>query len=334
MSRGYVVLLVAPAVLSLMLAPTQVSAQRLGGPRHSLAGALSQPSSGSPVRGGTLIELGQGDMGSLDSVSDYVALGGVARMFTRQLFGYPDSANFADQLTVVPDVATAVPTASNGGISDRGRTYTIHIKRGVMWDTAPPRQVTSDDFVREFKMLCNPVSPTLTPGYFENTIMGMHGYCNGFANVKDTVGAIDHYEASTPLVGVSAPNSSTVVFKLMEPASDFLNILALGFCSARPIEYMKYLPNSAALKQHLVSDGPTGSRHIPRVKASPLTATLLGSSRPTLCATRISTGSLSPKGLPPRTSRNSWKPGRATSSLMWAHLFKTSPGWRGARTWL
>ncbi len=256
MSRGYVVLLVAPAVLSLMLAPTQVSAQRLGAPRHSLAGALSQPSSGSPVRGGTLIELGQGDMGSLDSVSDYVALGGVARMFTRQLFGYPDSANFADQLTVVPDVATAVPTASNGGISDRGRTYTIHIKRGVMWDTAPPRQVTSDDFVREFKMLCNPVSPTLTPGYFENTIMGMHGYCNGFANVKDTVGAIDHYEASTPLVGVSAPNSSTVVFKLMEPASDFLNILALGFCSARPIEYMKYLPNSAALKQHLVSDGP------------------------------------------------------------------------------
>ena len=27
-------------------------------------------------------------------------------MFTRQLFGYPDSADFADQLVVVPDVAT------------------------------------------------------------------------------------------------------------------------------------------------------------------------------------------------------------------------------------
>ena len=211
MSRGYVVLVVAPTVLSLMLAPTQLCAQRLGGPGHSLAGDLSEPSSGSPVRGGTLIELGQGDMGPLDSVSDYVPFGGVARMFTRQLFGYPDSANFAAQLVVAPDVATEIPTTANGGISDGGKTYTIDIKPGVMWDTAPPRQVTSDDFVREFKMLCNPVSPVSTAGYFESTILGMESYCNGFANVKDTVGAIDRFEATTPLPGVSAPNSSTVV---------------------------------------------------------------------------------------------------------------------------
>ena len=35
-----------------------------------------------------------------------------------------------------------------------------------------------------------------------------------------------------------------------------MNILALGFDSARPIEYMKYLPDSAALRQHTLSDGP------------------------------------------------------------------------------
>jgi peptide/nickel transport system substrate-binding protein len=256
MSRRYVVVIIAPAVLSLMLAPAQVSTPRPSGPGHFLARTVPNAANSAPVKGGTLIELGQGDMGSLDSVSDYVAFGGVARMFTRQLFGYPDSPNFAAQLVVAPDVASAIPTTSNGGISDGAKTYTVRIKPGVMWDTDPPRQVSSDDFVREFRMLCNPVSPTLTPGYFENTIMGMQSYCNGFAKVKDTVGAIDHYEASTPLVGVSAPNSSTVVFKLIEPASDFLNILALGFCSARPIEYMNYLPNSAALKQHLISDGP------------------------------------------------------------------------------
>ncbi len=45
MSRGYGVLLVAPTVLSLMLSPAQVSAQHLGGPGHSLSGALSEPSS-------------------------------------------------------------------------------------------------------------------------------------------------------------------------------------------------------------------------------------------------------------------------------------------------
>ncbi len=74
MSRGYGVLLVAPTVLSLMLSPAQVSAQHLGGPGHSLSGALSEPSE--------------------------------ARLTAPADFGYPDSADFADQLVVVLDVAT------------------------------------------------------------------------------------------------------------------------------------------------------------------------------------------------------------------------------------
>ena len=213
-------------------------------------------SSGSPAPGGTLIILGQGDLGVLDTVSIYADFGGVERMFTRQLFGYRDSADFAAQVVVVPDVATELPTVSDGGISDGGRTYTVHIKPGVLWGTNPPRQVTSDDFVREFKMLCNPVSPVGAPGYYETTIVGMATYCNGFARVKDTVSAIDGYEMNTSLPGVSAPNSSTIVFKLIEPATDFLNILAMGFSSARPVEYMNYIPDSAPFRQHLISDGP------------------------------------------------------------------------------
>jgi len=68
-----------------------------------------------------------------------------------------------------------------------------------MWDTSPPRQVTSNDFVLEFKMLCNPVSPVGAPGYFETTIVGMASYCNGFAKVSDTVSAIDAYEEGATL---------------------------------------------------------------------------------------------------------------------------------------
>jgi ABC-type transport system substrate-binding protein len=30
----------------------------------------------------------------------------------------------------------------------------------------------------------------------------------------------------------------------------------MGFCSARPVEYMKYLPDSAGFRQHTLSDGP------------------------------------------------------------------------------
>jgi ABC-type transport system substrate-binding protein len=256
MSRRNVVPVITAAVLSFVLVPSAVMAQPPGGAGHARARGLSETGAGAPVRGGTLIELGQNDIGYLDTISDIAPFGGFERMLTRQLFSYRASANFVDQLEVVPDVATTLPTASNGGITDGGRTYTIHIKPGVMWDSVPPRQVTSFDFVREFKMLCNPAQPTGESNYYLTTIAGMASYCTRFSNVKDTVSAIDGYETTTPLPGVSAPNSSTIVFKLIEPTSDFLNILALGYSSARPIEYMKYIPDGAAFRRHLLSDGP------------------------------------------------------------------------------
>ena len=84
----------------------------------------------------------------------------------------------------------------------------------------------------------------------------MKAYCDGFAKVKGTVPAIAAYVKSHPLRGVVAKDPSTLVFKLVSPAPDFLNILAMGFCSARPIEYMKYVPDGAQMRQHMLSDGP------------------------------------------------------------------------------
>jgi len=172
-------------------------------------------------------------------------------LFTRQLYQYRDVANFAQQIKPVPDVATAYPA-----ITDGGKTYTIHIRNGVMWDTTPPRQVTAADFVREFKFLCNPASPVGAPGYYENTIVGMASYCGGFAKVKPTVSAIDGYVNSHNVPGVVAAGPLTLVFHLMSPATDWLNILAMGFSSARPAEYMNYVPDSAQFRQHTLSDGP------------------------------------------------------------------------------
>ena len=44
-----------------------------------------------------------------------------------------------------------------------GTVYTFHIKPGVDWNTTPARQVTSQDFLREFKAFFNPVSPVGNP---------------------------------------------------------------------------------------------------------------------------------------------------------------------------
>ena len=167
----------------------------------------------------------------------------------------PNAATFLDSIKIVPDIATAVPTTGNG-ISADGKTYTFHLRPGVMWNTTPARAVTAADFVLEFKMLCNPAAPNAAPGYFTSTIVGMKAYCDGFAKVKGTVPAIAAYVKAHPLAGVVAQDPQTLVFKLLSPAPDFLNILAMGFCSARPVEYMKYVPDSAPMRQHMLSDGP------------------------------------------------------------------------------
>ncbi len=64
------------------------------------------------------------------------------------------------------------------------------------------------------------------------------------------------YTNSHSISGIKTPNSSTIQFTLTQPANDFLNILALPFASARPVEYNKYLPDSAPFRQHTLSDGP------------------------------------------------------------------------------
>jgi peptide/nickel transport system substrate-binding protein len=212
---------------------------------------------GSPHRGGTLRLLGQSDIFNLDPVSAYYTVSSMLeRMWTRQLFSYRNVSNWTEQTTPVPDVATEMPTTTNGGITDSGKTYTIHIRSGVMWDTSPPRQVTAADFVRQFKVLCNPASPVGAPGYFTSTIVGMQNYCNGFAKVKATASAISGYVNSHNLPGVVAAGPQTLVFHLINPATDFVNILAMGFCSARPVENMQYVPDSPQYRQHTLSDGP------------------------------------------------------------------------------
>jgi peptide/nickel transport system substrate-binding protein len=229
------------------------------------AGSAGSARTASPTKGGTLKILGQSDIFNLDTTSGYYTVNNILyRGYARQLFSYANSPSFQTQIKLVPDVATVVPTTGNGGISKDGKTYTIHIKKGVKWNSSPPRQVTAADFVREFKLLCNPASPTGAPGYYTSTIVGMDAYCNGFAKVKATAPAIAKYVNGHQVSGVSAPSQLTLVFKLGKPAPDFLNILAMSFSSARPVEYMRYVPDSAQMRQHTLSDGPYAiSKYVP-----------------------------------------------------------------------
>jgi peptide/nickel transport system substrate-binding protein len=164
----------------------------------------------------------------------------------------------------VPDVATQVPSVVNGGITDHGLLYTYHLRHGVAWDTHPSRQVTAADFIRDFQAFCNPgVYPVGNSSYFTSTIAGFASYCaaesrhfSGRSTLTVTAAGVTAWQNSHSIAGLSASGPLTLQVRLIRPAADFNNIMALPFASARPAEYDAYLPGSATLNQHIVSDGP------------------------------------------------------------------------------
>jgi peptide/nickel transport system substrate-binding protein len=229
-------------------------------------------SAGKPTYGGTLrLVANGGPSDNLDTVSSYQVENYILEhVFARQLLNYQDvdvtgtsGPTWTKAISLVPDLATEVPSTANGGISANGLVYTYHLRTGVDWNSNPPRPVVAADFIREFKAFCNPVLPVGNVLYFQSTIAGFTSYCNaesayfGAKNApKATAANIAAFQNSHNISGVSAPNATTLKITLSEPASDFNNIMAMPFNSARPVEYNRYVPGSAQFAQHIMSDGP------------------------------------------------------------------------------
>lgn len=210
-----------------------------------------------PVRGGTLRIVANSDVDHLSTISGYGEPTWVlSQLFARQLVAYPPDSSYERATSVVPDLAREIPTRENGGISADGKTYVFHLRPNVRWNSTPPRAVTALDVGRAFKLLCNPVSPVGARDYYANTIVGMASHCEAFALVPATVEGIRQFVAEREIPGVRVLDSLTLEFRLVAPATDFLNILALPFVSAIPEEYLNYLPDSPESRQHTLSDGP------------------------------------------------------------------------------
>jgi len=226
-----------------------------------------------PVTGGTLRLVASAGPDHIDTVPAYYTADYILeRAYARQLLTYPTvydptltSPGWKTDTTPVADMATEVPSTANGGISSDGLTYTFHIKSGVDWNTSPARQVTADDFLREFKAFCNPAPGGFVgnENYYTATVKGLLQYCNTetayFANTKKhpiTAANVAAFQNSHSIPGVVPVSPAELQFHLISPASDFLYMLAMPFTSARPVEYDSYLPNSLQLDQHTISDGP------------------------------------------------------------------------------
>jgi ABC-type transport system substrate-binding protein len=218
--------------------------------------AANQNASGTPVMGGTLKVEGSTDLSAAaDPQAEYETTAfGLERAYTRQLVEYPSSSDFNKAVSLVPDAASALPTVSSDGL-----TYTFTLRSGLMWNTNPPRAVTSQDFARGILRNCDPtLSPNGNPGYYISTIAGFKAFCTAFESSSPSESpaarATFINNGMNSVSGIKTPDSNTIVFTLTQPATDFTSILALPFASAAPVEYLKYTP--LAPGNVLYSDGP------------------------------------------------------------------------------
>ncbi|MDX6198210.1 MAG: peptide/nickel transport system substrate-binding protein [Actinomycetota bacterium] len=202
-------------------------------------------------KGGALKLLGGGDIDHMDPVSAYYQTSYVLlRAVTRQLLSYPVSKDEKAAVTPVADLATENAAPTNGG-----KTYTFKIRQGAMWDTTPPRQITGADAERGFKRLCNPVQPSGGIGYYVGVIVGMKEFCDPFAKVAPTAKAIGDYVEGHKISGITS-TADSITINLIQPAGDFVNILAMPFDSPMPIEMNAYVPDDPSFRTHFISDGP------------------------------------------------------------------------------
>lgn len=227
-------------------------------------GGATGGEAGEPQTGGTLKVLANGDVDRIDpQLTAYVPVNSVVRSISRSVLSYVASNDEAERSELQGDLVEEVPTPSEDGL-----TYEVTLRDGITWD-APDgaRDIVAADFERGIKRICNPHIGAALGGYFINLIEGMPEFCDGFAAVAPEAEAMKEYIESNDISGIETPDDKTVIFKLVEPASDFTSMLSLPTANPAAIESLDYLPDSPEYRANFVASGPYKiSEHTPDVK--------------------------------------------------------------------
>src|SRR5260370_8914057 len=103
------------------------------------ATSSSSSSASTPVTGGTLRFVAASDFDHIDPLSAYLTNSfQIERAYARQLVSQPASNNFNTAISIVPDIATVVPSTSNGGPRSDGLAHTVHPRPNALGDSRPP----------------------------------------------------------------------------------------------------------------------------------------------------------------------------------------------------
>ncbi len=175
---------------------------------------------GEPVTGGTLNVTFQGEPTELDPAIAWEITSWSIQRLTYETFLTYASEPGEPGTELVPALATEVPSAENGGISEDGKVYTFHLKEGVKFAPPVDREVTAEDFKWSFeRMMKEPLAPAT---FFYTGILGAQDFMDGKAD---------------EVAGYKAVDDSTVEITLDAPDSSFLMAMTMPFTSVMPKEW-------------------------------------------------------------------------------------------------
>lgn len=209
-----------------------VAGQILAACGSSTTGSSAPVASASPKKGGTLVFAWDSEPQTLDPAIAWNIIDvQIIRALFEGLYTYAPKPGVAGT-DLIPNIAAAMPTITNGG-----KTYTIKIKPGIMFQPPVSREVTAEDFKYSFERMMR--LPTAPGTYFYTSI----------------VGAVDYQKGKAPHVaGYKALDKYTIEIDLEQPNLAFTKSL-MEFCDVVPHEWAEKWGNKQ-FGRHPLGTGP------------------------------------------------------------------------------
>jgi len=210
-----------------------------GGGSGGSANTSGNTTSGTATKGGTYRMATQdfGFTGAFDPSAEYLgwAFTLYGNLLIRTLLSYNHTAGAAGNV-LVPDLATAVPTPTNNGL-----TYTFKLKPGVKFGPPVNRAITSKDIEFAMERIATPSVAAQYGFYYQPVIKGMAEFLAGKAKT---------------ISGIQTPDDQTIVFNLTRPTGDFLNLMAMPASGPIPPEVGKCFTQAGAYGRDVIASGP------------------------------------------------------------------------------
>jgi ABC-type transport system substrate-binding protein len=202
-------------------------------------GGSSSATSSSPTHGGTLNVAFQGEPTGLDpAVAWELESWSIEHCVFNQMLTYVAGPGPA---VVTTDIATEVPTVANGGVTNDGKTWTFHLRKGVMFHPPVSREVTAADVKWSMERMLNPkMSPRAPAGYMFSSIVGVSELAAGKTSHAKGIKVIDPY---------------TLQIDLTAPDYVFSYVIALPFSAVLAKEWVAKYSN-AEIARHPLGTGP------------------------------------------------------------------------------